>query len=140
MQVLHARADGSFVIAGPSGPYHVTAEDPMFAEAAAAALGAVLAPEPVLAAPPVTMADYEAALGRHVELAARARGYKGAASCAGYAASTVPAWAAEAAAFVAWRDQVYLEAFEALAVMQGGGATPSVGALVASLPPLAWPA
>lgn len=48
------------------------------------------------------------AVEAHVEAQARALGYSGAAQLASYAASTVPDWAAEARAFVAWRDAVWL--------------------------------
>lgn len=85
------------------------------------------------------MAAYEAAIAAHVEATARARTYSSAASCAGYATSTVAAWAAEAAAFVAWRDAVYLAAFDRLAEVQGGAPAPTVEDLLASLPQIAWP-
>lgn len=59
MQVLHPpRPDGTFVIQGPLGPYHVLHDDPLFPEASAAyaaliAAGETLPPEP--APPPVVI-------------------------------------------------------------------------------------
>jgi hypothetical protein len=53
-RLLHRRSDGTFVIQTERGwPYHVTADDPLFAEVAQAAQGEDLPPEPVpLAASP----------------------------------------------------------------------------------------
>jgi len=91
--------------------------------------------------PAPTQADYQAAIEALVQATARSRSYDDAASCAGYVASTVPTWRAEAEAFVAWRDGVYIAAFTALAAVQAGEmAPPSVEAFVASLPAMVWPA
>jgi hypothetical protein len=89
--------------------------------------------------PPPSLADYQAAIDAHVEAVARSRAYNGAASCAGYINSTVPSWAAEAAAFVAWRDAVYLGAFAIMGAVQQGAPAPSIAALVAGLPVMEWP-
>jgi len=89
--------------------------------------------------PPPTLSQYEAAIAAHVEAVARSRSYSSAASCAGYINSTVPAWAAEAAAFVAWRDAVYLAAFGTMAQVQQGAPAPRIRDLVAGLPKLEWP-
>lgn len=56
-----------------------------------------------------------AAIDAHVDSVARAAGYNGAAALAGYVASTVPDWAAEARAFVAWRDTVWTAALAMMA-------------------------
>lgn len=91
-------------------------------------------------APPPDLRTYTAAIDAHVEAVARGRGYNGAAHLAGYAVSTVPAWAAEARAFVAWRDAVWLEALGELAKVQAGEiAPPGVTDLVAALPAIQWP-
>jgi hypothetical protein len=48
-KLLHRRSDGTFVIETEQGwPYHVTADDPLFAEAAQAAQGKDLPPEPAV--------------------------------------------------------------------------------------------
>ena len=60
-------------------------------------------------------------------------------SCASYVYSTVPAWAAEATAFVAWRDAVYLAAFGTLGKVQQGAPAPGIAALLAGLPEMDWP-
>lgn len=87
-----------------------------------------------------TMADYQAAIDGLVQSTARTRNYNDAASCASYVSSGVAGWRAEAEAFVAWRDQVYLETFETLAAVQAGAPAPSVEEFVGSLPAIEWPA
>ncbi|MBL4929322.1 hypothetical protein [Fuscibacter oryzae] len=90
-------------------------------------------PEPP--APP-TMNDYRMAIDANVEAVAREWGYNGAAHIAGYVSSTVPQWAAEAVAFIAWRDQVWLAAIAALAEIEAGTqpAPESIPAFLATLP------
>jgi hypothetical protein len=90
--------------------------------------------------PPVTLADYQAAVEVHVAAVAASRGYRSPESCASYAVSTVSAWAAEAAAFIAWRDQVWIKVHETLAAVQGGAPAPTVAGLIAGLPAMVWPA
>lgn len=85
-------------------------------------------------------ADYAAAIQAHVDGAARSRGYHDGFALAGYATSAVPTWADEAAAFVAWRDAVWLYAYEQLALVQAQEREqPSVAALVDELPGITWP-
>ena len=88
--------------------------------------------------PEQLQAAYTAAIEAHVEATARARGYTSAVSCATYAASTVPAWQAEGAAFVAWRDDVWSAALAMLAAVQAGGEIPE--SPIAGLPEMEWPA
>lgn len=81
-------------------------------------------------------AQITAAIDGHVESQARALGYNSAAHCASYAASTVQAWADEATAFVAWRDAVWIAAFNHQGQVTAGNAPPTVEAALAALP--AW--
>lgn len=67
---------------------------------------------------------------------ARALGYNGAAHLAGYVASGVPQWRAEAEQFVAWRDAVWSAAIDMLAAADPA-APPPVESVLAALPP--WP-
>ena len=90
------------------------------------------------ATPEQMQAGYTAAIEAHVEATARARGYSSAVSCATYATSTIPAWQAEGAAFVAWRDDVWTAALAMLAAVQAGGAIPE--SPIAGLPEMEWPA
>ena len=83
----------------------------------------------------------ETAIQRHIDGVAASRGYRDGFALAGYATSTVPAWAAEAAAFVAWRDAVWGYAYTQLAAVQTGEREqPTVTELVAELPQMEWPA
>jgi hypothetical protein len=108
----------------------VTVRDLTEQELAAMAAMAAPTPEQVQAA-------YTDAIKAHVEATAQARGYSSALSCATYAASTIPAWQAEGAAFVAWRDDVWTAALAMLAAVQAGGAIPE--SPIAGLPEMEWP-
>ena len=147
MQLLFKRPDGTFVADLGRGPYHVIPNDAVapaglwhWAVREAARLGDDLQFEP--GPPPPTpeqmQAAYTAAIEAHVEATARSRGYTSAVSCATYAASTIPAWQAEGAAFVAWRDDVWTAALAMLAAVQAGGAIPE--SPIAGLPEMEWPA
>jgi hypothetical protein len=84
---------------------------------------------------------FQGAVEAHVEATAAERGYSSGASCAGYLNSTIPAWAAEATAFISWRDSVWAHVFAQLALVESGQRPePTVAALVAELPPIVWPA
>lgn len=76
----------------------------------------------------------------HVDAVARSRHYDGGNSLASYTPGTNPAWAAEATAFVAWRDAVWVYAHAELdKAMTGQRPVPTVEAFVAELPTIAWP-
>lgn len=88
-----------------------------------------------------TVADYQSAIQRRVDAAAVSRRYNDGNALAGYVASTIPPWAAEAQAFVAWRDQVWAYAYAELdKVMRGERVQPTVEEFIAELPVIDWPA
>jgi len=90
--------------------------------------------------PPPTVDDYERAIQAHIDATARQRTYRNGDACATYISSTTPQWAAEAQAFVAWRDAVWAYAFGELAkVEQGQRAPPTVKEFIAELPKIQWP-
>jgi hypothetical protein len=92
------------------------------------------------AAPPLTVDDYRRAIQAHVDATAQQRNYDSGITCASYVNSTSPAWAAEAAAFVAWRDAVWAYAFTELAKVEGGQREqPTVAEIIDELPAIAWP-
>lgn len=99
--------------------------------------GGVIAPyEP----PPLTQADYTAAIAAHLDATAKQRNYDSALSIATYVGSAVPQWAGEAAAYHAWRDQVWVYVYAHLAaVLAGEREQPTVADLLAELPVIAWP-
>ncbi len=77
----------------------------------------------------------------HIDAVAGEKGYDSGATCAGYATSSVTKWAAEAAAFIAWRDGVWVAVFNLLAEVETGTASvPTAAELIASLPEINWPA
>lgn len=82
--------------------------------------------------------DYRRAVDAHIEAVAQSRGYNSAVALASYVNSTNPEWAAEAVAFVAWRDDVWGATFAALAAWQGGGSAPTIAGLITSLPEIDW--
>lgn len=134
MQLKYRRPDGTFVAIVDGQPYHAIADDPLFGQVSAAEIEALpLEPQPELS-PEEAQAQLARAIDAHVEAQARALQYNSAAHLASYAASTVPEWAAEAQAFVAWRDQVWLAAMGMLAQAQETGEGPSVEEVIAALP------
>jgi len=86
------------------------------------------------------MLALEAAVQAHIDATARARGYRHGDSAALHALDPRPEWAAEGAAFTAWRSAVWSFVYDWLAQVQAGKAAPpeSPEALIAALPPIAW--
>lgn len=94
-----------------------------------------------LPGPSPTQADYAAAIQAHIDATAKQRGYNDGVHLASYVASTVSPWSAEAAAFVAWRDAVWLYAYQQMDLVTANErAKPAVEELVAELPVVDWPA
>jgi len=84
----------------------------------------------------------QAEIGRtiqaHIDAVAQSRQYENGFALAGYVSSTVPAWAAEAQAFIAWRDAVWWAAAGILKDVQDGLAEPPTD-IIAALPVMEWP-
>lgn len=122
-------------------PTTIPSDHAMFAELAAVAAPWVPPPAPT---PEEILHEQmralEGAVQAHIAATARARGYDNGMALAGYVNSTVPPWKAEAEAFIAWRDAVWLFVFEKLAQVQAGKAAPpeSPEALIAALPQIDW--
>lgn len=90
---------------------------------------------------PVTITDYENAIQNLVDNTARERQFRDGVTLASYTASTKPKWAAEAQAFVAWRDNVWSYAYGELAKVQAGQREqPTVEQFLTEIAPIAWPA
>ncbi len=101
--------------------------------------GDVVAAEPPTTA--LTIIDYENAIQNLVDSTARERQFRDGVTLASYTASTKPKWAAEAQAFVAWRDNVWFYAYGELAKVQAGQRPqPTVGQFLDEIAPIAWPA
>lgn len=87
--------------------------------------------------PALTVEDYKTAVQSHMDAAARSKLYTDGNSLATYTASTNPQWAAEAQAFVAWRDAVWAQVYAMWA--SPPDPVPSPGEVVAGLPVIEWP-
>jgi hypothetical protein len=70
---------------------------------------------------------------------AKSRQYKNGVYCASYAQSTNPVWAAEAQAFIAWRDSIFAYALQVFSDIQGGQPAPTQEEFVAGFPSMVWP-
>lgn len=90
-------------------------------------------------APAKTEADYATAIRARIDETAKSKGYADGVALAGYSTSTIPTWAAEAATFIAWRDQVWVHAYTELAKVQGGQREQAIEQLVSELPKITWP-
>lgn len=94
-----------------------------------------------MSSPAPEMVDYQNAIQSHVDSTAVSRSYDSGISLAGYVNSTIPAWAAEAQTFIAWRDAVWVYAYQEMDMVQTGKRVqPSVAELMAELPQIRWPA
>jgi len=96
--------------------------------------------EAISASPP-SIADYESAIQILVDSTARERQFRDGVTLASYIGSTKAKWAAEAQAFVAWRDNVWSYAYGELAKVQSGQREqPTVDRFLMEIAPIAWPA
>lgn len=87
-----------------------------------------------------TITDYENAIQNLVDSTARERQFRDGVTLASYIGSTKPKWAAEAQAFVAWRDNVWHYAYGELAKVQAGQRSqPTVDQFLTEIAPIAWP-
>ncbi|MCH4539281.1 MULTISPECIES: hypothetical protein [Brucella/Ochrobactrum group] len=84
--------------------------------------------------------SYRAAIQSMIDRTANERQYDDGNSLASYVNSTVPEWAAEAQAFVVWRDQIWTYSLGELEkVKSGQREQPSSGDFLAELPAFEWP-
>lgn len=96
-------------------------------------------PEPTEPSPP-TIEDYRHNIQLTLDSVAQSRNYDSGTTISTYVNSTIPQWAAEAQAFVAWRDAVWAYAYAELDKVESGErAMPSVNDFLAELPGIAWP-
>ena len=87
-----------------------------------------------------TLDDYERAIQAHIDATARQKKYENGFACSTYVNSTNPGWAAEAQAFVSWRDDVWVYAYGELdKVSQGLRRQPTIEEFLTELPAINWP-
>lgn len=100
---------------------------------------------PILQDPPPPtpeqiVAQYTAAVQKHLDDFARTRNYDNILSAATYATSTVPKFAAEGQYAVEARDATWAKCYEVLAAVEAGSRPmPTLEELIAELPVLTWP-
>lgn len=86
------------------------------------------------------IARYTELLSDFIELKAKEKGYSSAVSCTSYSLCTNVQWAAEANAFIAWRDLAFEYAFDYLEGVQSGEIiNPTPETFLAGLPSMIWP-
>lgn len=86
------------------------------------------------------IAQYTAAVQKHLDDFARTRGYDGILSAATYATSTNPKFAVEGQYAVEARDATWAKCYEVLAVVEAGSRPmQTLDELLAELPVLTWP-
>lgn len=86
------------------------------------------------------IATYTAAIQKRLDDFARTRNYDGILSAATYATSVVPKFKAEGQYAVEARDAAWAKGYEILAAVEAGTRPlPTLEALAAELPALAWP-
>jgi len=85
------------------------------------------------------LASYKRAFDAHLDAVAQSRQYDNRLTIVAYASSTNAQWAAEAQAFIAWRDAALSYMFDRLAEVNAGGTAPSVDDFVASIANIEWP-
>jgi hypothetical protein len=79
------------------------------------------------------------ALAALIDSVAQQKKYANAVSCASYASSTIPAWQAQAIAFIAWRDSVFTYVIAQESLMQSGSRTiPTFEEFQTELPLIVW--
>lgn len=91
--------------------------------------------------PPIPTADdYRREIQNLIDTKAQEKDYDSGATLASYVSSTIPQWAAEASAFVAWRDAVWLYTLTELDKVQNQQRTkPTIDAFLVELPTMVWP-
>lgn len=100
----------------------------------------MIVPAPPEPTPAEIIAQLSHAVQSHLDRTARERNYDGILSCATYATSTNPQFAAEGLACVGWRDAVWAACYSIMAdVLDGIRQVPTEDELIAALPVMAWP-
>lgn len=95
----------------------------------------------VMPSDPVTLDHYKAAFDAHLDAVAQERQYDNRLSIPTYVGSSNPVWAAEAQAYIDWRDLALGYMFQKLAAVEGGEIeAPSVSDFIAGIEPIVWPA
>lgn len=93
-----------------------------------------------IAPPPPTQRDYQIAIQAKIDEVARSKQFNDGVAISSYIASTVESWAAQAQAFVAWRDNVWQYSYSELDKVQTGErGQPTIDEFLSELPEIVWP-
>lgn len=97
----------------------------------------VVPPQPTITQ---IIATLEAAVQTYIDSIAAKRGYDTGVSCASYATSTIPQFAADAKAFIAWRDSVWVacQTLENTDMAAIPPIIPTLVEVIAALPTAPW--
>lgn len=77
---------------------------------------------------------------KHIDAVAQAKDYGDGFACASYSSSTNEAWQAEALAFIAWRDAVWVYSYTEFAKMENNEReVPTIEEFLTELPAMVWP-
>ena len=96
--------------------------------------------DPPPPSPEQIVAQYTAAVQKHLDDFARTRNYDSILSAATYATSTNPKFAVEGQYAVEARDATWAKCYEVLAAVEAGSSPmPTLDELLAELPVLTWP-
>lgn len=88
-----------------------------------------------------TLDHYKTAFDDHLDAVAAQRQYDNRMTIVCYAGSTNPRWAAEAEAFIAWRDSALIHMFQQLAAVEVSQIPPpTIEEFIGGITPIAWPA
>jgi len=83
---------------------------------------------------------FRALIKNHLSAVATEKEYYNEADIVSYVTSSIAAWKAQAQAFIAWRDQVWVYARqEILKIINGQRTTPSEAEFINELPQITWP-
>jgi hypothetical protein len=127
-ETMPAPLEGFEIVEGPEGTVVLMTYE-----------GGVFGPAPSPAPPSV--AEYQAAIQATIDEAAISKQFNDGVTLASYVTSTIAAWADQAKAFVAWRDEIWTYVYAQLALVQAGTrAQPTVAGFLSELPAITWPA
>lgn len=88
----------------------------------------------------ISINQYTKAIDNMLDDVAIEKSYKGQSSIVSYINSTNDAWKAEALVYIAWRDNVWIEAYAIMQeVQEGQYPSPSIEEFLLNLPKIVWP-
>jgi hypothetical protein len=88
----------------------------------------------------LTMEEKAEYIQKHIDQVAREKEFGDGYDCASYSSSTNESWQAEALAFIAWRDAVWVYSYTEFAKMENQEReVPTIEDFITELPVMVWP-